>query len=139
MDKKALEMLEKANEFIKTHSNASFSVIDENGFPSASAIWLMGHKGVSEIYFSTPKGSNKYQRLQKCNKASINTYSDFNNLTLVGEAVVLTDQESKSKHWQEPFIHIYPEGDTDPTYCIIKFTTKRVSLHIDHEGAEFTL
>jgi len=132
-------MIEKANQFFKTRQDASFSVLDENGYPSTSAIWLMNQDNISDIYFSTPVGSNKYKRLQKSNKASINCYAEFNNLTLVGEAEVLTDQESKTKHWQEPFIHIYPKGDTDPTYCIIKFTTKRVSLHIDHEGAEFTL
>jgi len=133
------QMLEKANEFIKTRSDASFSVLDESGYPSASAIWLMGHKGVSEIYFSTPVGSNKYKRLQKNGKASLNCYAQFDNLTLVGEAEVLTDKESKTKHWQEPFIHIYPKGDTDPTYCVIKFTTRRVSMNINHEAAEFAM
>jgi len=132
-------LVEKANNFIKTRNDASFSVLDENGYPSASAIWLMGHDNIAEIYFSTPAGSNKYKRLQKSNKASICTYAEFSTLTLVGEAEILTDQESKTKHWQEPFIHIYPGGDTDPNYCVIKFTTKRVSLHINHEGAEFTL
>ena len=132
-------MFEKANQFIKTRQDGSFSVIDESGYPSASAVWLINQENISEIYFSTIVGSNKYQRLQKNNKASLCCYAEFNNLTLVGEAEILTDQASKSKHWQEPFIHIYPKGDTDPTYCIIKFTTKRVSLHIDHEGAAFTL
>jgi len=133
------KMFEKANQFIKTRQDGSFSVIDESGYPSASAVWLINQENISEIYFSTIVGSNKYQRLQKNNKASLCCYAEFNNLTLVGEAEILTDQASKSKHWQEPFIHIYPKGDTDPTYCIIKFTTKRVSLHIDHEGAAFTL
>ena len=65
-------------------------------------------------------------------------HTQFDNLTLVGQAEVLTDQQSKTKHWQEPFIHIYPGGDSDPNYCVIKFTTKRVSLNISHEGAEST-
>ena len=133
------KMLEKASQFFKTRNDASFSVIDESGFPSASAIWLMGHESVAEIYFSTPSGSNKHKRLQKNKNACICTYAEFNNLTLVGEAEILTDLESKSKHWQEPFIHIYPGGVTDPNYCVIKFTTKRVSMHIDHEGAEFAM
>ncbi|MCL2527374.1 MAG: pyridoxamine 5'-phosphate oxidase family protein [Defluviitaleaceae bacterium] len=133
------KLLAKANEFIKTRNDASFSVLDESGFPSASAIWLMGHESIAEIYFSTPVGSNKYKRLQKSNKACICAYTGFSNLTLVGEAEILTDQASKTKHWQEPFIHIYPGGDTDPGYCIIKFVTKRVSLHIEHEGGEFLL
>ena len=131
------KFFEKANQFFKTRENASFGVIDENGYPSISAIWLAERGNISEVYFSTPVGSNKYKRLQKNNKASICCYADINNLTLVGEAEILTDQESKSKHWQDQFIYIYPEGETDPTYCIIKFTTKRVSLNIDHEGAEF--
>ncbi|MCL2855723.1 MAG: pyridoxamine 5'-phosphate oxidase family protein [Defluviitaleaceae bacterium] len=132
-------MIEKANEFLKTCGNGSFSVLDESGHPSSSAIWLMGQENVREIYFSTPMGSNKYKRLQKSAKAGINCYSDFNNLTLVGDAVVLTDQESKTKHWQEMFIHIYPEGPTDPNYCVIKFATKRISMHIDHQSLEFNL
>jgi hypothetical protein len=32
-----------------------------------------------------------------------------------------------------------PGGETDPNYCIIKFTAKRASLWIDNEGAEFTI
>jgi len=133
------KMLQKANQFIKTRQDASFSVMDESGYPSASAVWLINQEDISEIHFSTIVGSNKYKRLQKNNRASICCYSEFDNLTLVGEAEVLTDQASKSKHWQEPFIHIYPKGETDPTYCVIRFVTKRVSLHIDHEGAEFVM
>ncbi|MFV0394567.1 MAG: pyridoxamine 5'-phosphate oxidase family protein [Coprobacillaceae bacterium] len=133
------KILDKANQFLKTRKDGSFSVIDESGFPSASAIWLINQEDISEIYFSTFVGSNKYKRLQNSKKASICCYAEFNNLTLVGNAEILTDQESKSKHWQEPFKHIYPKGDIDPTYCIIKFTTKRVSLHINNEGAEFLL
>lgn len=133
------KVLEKANQFIQNRTEASFSVIDENGYPSASAVWLINQEDVSEVYFSTIIGSNKYKRLQKNSRASICCYAEFDNLTLVGDAKVLTDQESKSMHWQEPFIHIYPAGETDPTYCIIKFTTRRISLHIENEGCEFTI
>ena len=127
------EMIKKANELLKNCNDGSFSVMDENGYPSASAIWLLGQEDIKEIYFSTHIGSNKYKRVQNGGKASINCYSDFHNLTLVGDAVVMTDQETKTKYWQEMFAHVYPKGDTDPTYCIIKFTTKRVSAHIDEE------
>ncbi|MCL2378760.1 MAG: pyridoxamine 5'-phosphate oxidase family protein [Defluviitaleaceae bacterium] len=130
---------EKATQFLKTRNDAAFSVLDENGYPSTSAIWLVNQECVSEIYFSTPVGSNKYKRLQNSNKASICCYAEFNNLTLVGEAEILTDQESKTKHWKEQFIYVYPQGPSDPTYSIIKFTTKRVSQNIEHQAAEYTL
>jgi len=137
--KMSKEMIQKANEFFKARNDASFSVLDESGYPSASAVWLINQEDITEVYFSTFVGSNKYNRVKNGGKASICCYSEFNNLTLIGEAEILTDQASKTKHWQEPFIHIYTGGDTDPNYCIIKFVTKRVSMHIDHEGAEFTI
>jgi len=132
-------ILEKANQMIKTCENASFGVIDESGFPSVSAISLCNPKSISELVFTTNIGSNKYKRLQANNKVSICHYTDANNLTLVGTCEILIDQETKDKYWQDWFTYVYPEGKTDPTYCVIKFTTKRVSLWIDEEGAEFSI
>ena len=133
------KMLEKANQMIKTCEDAGFGVIDENGYPSVSAISLCNPENISEVYFTTNIGSNKEKRLRKNNKASVCCYSETNNLTLVGETEIFTDQETKSKYWQDWFVHVYSGGETDPTYCVIKFTTKRVSMWIDEEGAEFMI
>jgi hypothetical protein len=51
----------------------------------------------------------------------------------VGEAEILTDQETKSRFWRDSFIDHYPGRETDPIYVIIKFTTKRVSFWIGNE------
>ena len=134
-----IAITKKANQMIQTFESASFGVIDENGYPSVSAISLCYPETISELHFTTTLDSNKTKRLQQNNKASINCYSDMNNITLVGEANILTDQASKSKYWQDWFIHIYPGGKTDPNYCVIKFTAKHASLWIDDEGAEFTI
>jgi len=136
------KLLEKANEIIKSFDYASFGVIDENGFPSVSAISLQNPENISELYFTTTMDSNKVKRLQKNNKASINCYTSMNNITLVGETEIFSDQETKSKYWQEWVqlgSDVYPGGITDPNYCFIRFTTKRVALWIDDEGAEFEL
>ena len=132
-------ILEKANQMIKTCENGSFAVIDESGYPSVSTVSLIKPENISELYFSTNTGSNKEKRLQKNNKASVCCCVGGHNITLVGEAEVLTDQETKSKYWQDWFIDHYPGGEADPIYCVVKFTTKRVSLWIDCESAEFVL
>ena len=36
-------------------------------------------------------------------------------------------------------LNIYAGGKTDPNYCVIKFDTKRTSLWIDDETAEFVI
>jgi len=134
------KLLEKANNLIKTCDHASLGVIDENGYPSVSTVSLIKPDNISELYFSTNIGTNKEKRLQKNNKASVCCCVDgTNNITLVGEAEVFTDQETKSKYWLDWFKEVYPGGETDPTYCVIKFTTKRVSLWLGDDGAEFTL
>jgi len=132
----------KANELIKTLKYASFGVIDENGYPSVSAVSLVNPTNITELYFTTTMDSNKAKRLKKNNKASINCYTTMNNITLVGETEIFFDQETKSKYWQEWVklgADVYPAGASDTNYCFIKFTTKRVALWVDDEGAEFTL
>ena len=136
------KLFEKANEMIKTCKYASFGVIDEKGFPSVSAVSLSNPENISELYFTTTMDSNKAKRIQKNNKACINCYTDTNNITLVGVAEIFSDQETKSKYWQkwvELGADVYPGGVTDPNYCFVKFTTRRASLWIVDEGAEFTL
>ena len=136
------KILQKANEMIKTFKYASFGVIDENGYPSVSAISLSNPENISQLYFTTTMDSNKVKRLQKNNKASINCYTAENNITLVGEAEIFSDQETKSRYWQDWAAlgaDVYPGGVTDPNYCFVRFTTKRVSLWIDGEGAEFAI
>jgi len=136
------KLLEKANEMIKTFKHASFGVIDENGYPSASAISLQNPENIFKLYFTTTMDSNKAKRLQKNSRASVNLYTDMNNITLVGEARIFSDQETKSKYWHEWVARgqdVYPGGATDPNYCIIEFSTKRMSLWMGDEGVEFML
>ena len=76
--------------------------------------------------------------MQGNNKVSICFQAENDNITLVGVAEILTDQESKSRCWQNWFINHYPGGETDPNYIIVKITTRRVSLWVDGEIAAFT-
>lgn len=137
------KLYEKANEIIKALAHASFGVIDENSYPSVSAVALINPESISELYFTTTLDSNKANRLQKNNKASVNCCTSTSNITLVGEAKIFSDEQAKRKHWQgwiDAGADVYPGGVTDPNYCFIKFTTKRVSLWIAEEGeAEFKL
>ena len=131
-------IFERANQIVKSCDAAYVGLFTEDGYPTVSTVSNIDSNNILEIYFSTGIGSNKVQRLRKNNRASICYRSGSDNITLVGEAELLTDQETKSRMWQSWFIEHYPEGETDPNYCIIKFTSKRVSLWVGYEWAEFT-
>jgi general stress protein 26 len=126
-------IIEKANQIIKTCDTAYVGVIDENGYPSVATISPIKQENIMEIYFSTNIGGNKEKRLRKNNRASICFREGNNNITLVGDTEIITDQETKSRFWLDWFINHYPGGETDPNYIIVKLTTKRVSLWIDFE------
>lgn len=132
-------IFEKANQVIKTCNTAYIGVIDENGCPSVSTMSPIKPENIFEVYFSTNLDANKTKRLLKDKRASVCFSTDKDNITLVGEAEILTDQETKSRMWLDWFSGIYLQGETDPNYCIIKIATKRVSLWVDGEGAEITI
>jgi len=128
----------KANQIIKNSTDAYFGVIDENGCPSVSTVTVIKPENIFDVCFSTGLRSNKVNRLQKDNRASICFHAGGDNITLVGTAEILTDQETKNKYWMGWTDH-FPGGETDPDYCIIKLTVKRASLWIDSEDAAFTV
>ena len=132
-------LFEKANQIVRANSSAQLGLIDEEGYPSVSTISTIKTESIFEIYASTNIGANKEKRLRKNNKASICFCADGNNVTLVGDAEIVTDQETKSRCWLDWFKDHYQGGETDPDYVVIKFKTKRVSLWIDCESAEFTI
>ena len=132
-------IFEKAHRVIQACDAAYLGVIDETGGPSVSTVSPIRPENIFEAYFATGLNVNKTRRLLKDNRASVCYRLDNDNITLVGHAEILTDQPSKSKYWLDWFINHIPGGETDPNYCVIKFTTQRVSLWIDHQVAEFTI
>ena len=131
-------IFEKANQIIKSCDATYLGVIDENGFPSVCAVSPTKTENILEVYFSTNIGSNKEKRLRNNNRASVCFRSGGNNITLVGEAEIITDQKIKSEYWLDWFKDHYAGGETDPNYIIIRLKTKRAALWIDNEQAEFT-
>ena len=129
----------KANQIIKNCDAAYLGVIDENGCPHVSTVSAIKQENIFTAYFSTGTDANKTKRLLRDKRASVCYRAGGNNITLTGEAIILTDQETKSQYWLDWFINHFPGGETDPNYCIIKFTAKRVSLWVDNVSAEFTI
>jgi len=130
------KIINKSSEMIKKASNAHLGVVDENGYPVVMSMSLTNTESISEVYMTTTLDSNKAVCLKKNNKASLCISNENDNITLVGEIEICTDQETKSKCWQNWFNEVYEGGETDPNYCVLKFTTKRYKLFIGYETAE---
>ena len=65
---------------------------------------------------------NMIDKLKTAFIGSIDNARFFRGVMLRGTMEVLTDSASKEMIWQEGDTMYYPEGVTDPDYCVLKFT-----------------
>ena len=99
--------------------------VDAEGFPNIKAM-LQPRKreGIKIIYLTTNTSSMRVAQYRENNHACI-YFGDarvFRGVMLRGTMEVLTDSASKEMIWREGDTMYYPEGVTDPDYCVLKFT-----------------
>lgn len=117
------------------------SLIDDEGFPTASVLSVSKADGISEVTFCTGLDEKKVSRIKACNRASVCFGSIEHNITLVGTIEVVTDPEVKKAMWYDGLQFMFEGGAEDPNYCVLRFKTKRYNLFFtdDYEHAEGTL
>ncbi len=81
-------------------------------------------EGIKVFYFNTNAFSVRVAHYRVNPKASIYFCDEknFRAVMLKGTMEVLTDQNSKNMIWRKGDTQYYPEGVTDPNYCVLKFT-----------------
>ena len=104
---------------------AIISSVDADGFPNTKAM-LQPRKrtGIKEIYFSTNTSSMRVTQYMENPKACVYFFDKrfFRGVMLRGNMEVLTDSDTKEEIWRTGDEMYYPQGVTDPDYCVLKFT-----------------
>jgi len=130
------QIIKKAGDVIASKANyvgggmegyAVLSLIDENGYPSASTLTIARADGINWLTFATSPDSNKIKRIAKNKKASVCIASSGYNITLVGTIEVIEDPELKKTMFFEPMKHMW-SGPEDPNFYVVKFNTERYNL-----------
>lgn len=115
--------------------------IDEDGFPNMKAM-LQPRKreGIKIIYFTTNTSSMRVVQYRKNDHASVYFCDNgvfFVVSCCVGTMEVLTDSASKEMIWREGDTMYYPEGVTDPDYCVLKFTAFSGRFYSEFKSEDF--
>lgn len=110
------------------HQSVSFiSSVDETGFPNTKAMLPPRKRdGIKTFYFTSNTSSMRASQYRKNPKACI-YFCDrrfFRGVMLVGTMEVLEDSDSKELIWREGDTMYYPQGVTDPDYCVLRFTAE---------------
>lgn len=117
--------------------------ISEEGFPHMKAMLAPRKRvGIRDFYFTTNTSSMRVAQYRKNPNACIYFYDDqrfFQGVMLIGRMEVLEDSASKEMIWQEGDTMYYPEGVTDPDYCVLKFTADSGRYYANFHSETFEI
>lgn len=123
--------------------NTSFiGSIDQNGFPNVKAMLPpRKREGIKTFYFTTNTSSKRVAeyRIQPNSCIYFCDRRYFKGVMLLGTMEVLEDSESKEMIWQEGDTIYYPEGVTDPDYCVLRFTASSGRFYSNFSSEDFAV
>lgn len=118
------------------------SYVDDDGYPLTKAMLAPREReGIRTFWFTTNTSSNKVKIYRENPKASIYFVDRrfFRGVNLVGTMEVLETAEAKERIWQPGDTMYYPEGVTDPDYCVLKFTALKGRYYSNFKSENFEI
>jgi len=136
--------LRKVEKLVKKSSVSFISSVDEKGFPNTKAMLPPRIiDGLKTFYFSTNTSSARVQQYRQNPKACIYFYQKslflYWGVMLKGSMQVLEDEAIKQVLWKPGDKMYYPQGVTDPDYCVLKFTANEGRYYYNLETGSFTV
>lgn len=127
---------------IDKQKTAFIGSVDREGYPTIKAM-LQPRKreGIRTIYLTTNTSSMRVAQYRNNNRACV-YFCDtrfFKGVMLRGTMEVLTDSASKEMIWREGDTMYYPQGVTDPDYCVLKFTALSGRFYSEFHSEDFTV
>lgn len=127
---------------IDKQKTAFIGSVDREGYPTIKAM-LQPRKreGIRTIYLTTNTSSMRVAQYKENDRACI-YFCDtrfFKGVMLRGTMEVLTDSASKEMIWREGDTMYYPQGVTDPDYCVLKFTALSGRFYSDFHSEDFSV
>jgi len=122
------QIIVTAKGVIKNSHYTSLITIDEFNQPRARVMETFKPEEGFVIWMGTNPRSRKIQQIQKNPKATLH-YFDRTNMayvSLMGEAFIVNDTETKSQKWKEGWERFYKNRTDD--YMLIKFVPETLEL-----------
>jgi general stress protein 26 len=128
------EIIARAGEIVARNTGEEtycvLALIDLDGYPTISTITASKAEGINWLTFCTGFGSDKTDRIIRCNSASVCFNSNEYNITLIGTIDIITDPKVKEEMWYGGLVNHF-SGPQDTNYCVLRFKTERYNLLID--------
>ena len=141
------EVIKRASELINSMAEyklggmegyAALSLIDENGYPSATTFCITKADGIKWLTFNTAMDRPYAKRIAENNKACVCINSSSYTINLVGTVEACTDMETKKANWFPFFDETdHWTGIDDPNLLILRFTTERYTIQFTDDPTHY--
>jgi len=113
---------------IKNNHYAKLITFGPDGAPRARIMTNLPMGKDMVIWFATGLSTSKIRDIKKNPNVCvfIDDPDDQTNASIVGTVEIVTEKKLLKKFWQEVFGFFFPGGPTDPDYCLLKITPKKV-------------
>lgn len=127
---------------IDKQSVSFIASVSEDGFPNMKSMLPPRKRtGIKEFWFTTNMSSMRVAQYRENPNASI-YFCDkrfFRGVMLTGQMEVLEDADTKQMIWHEGDTMYYPQGVTDPDYCVLKFTAAKGRYYSNFHSEDFDI
>ena len=114
--------------------------VDEEGFPNSKAMLSpRKREGIKHLFFTTNTSSMRVGQYLNNPKACVYFFDQrfFRGVMLKGVMEVLHDRASKEMIWRDGDEMYYPQGVTDPDYCVLRFTAQTGRYYSNFKSENF--
>ncbi|MCL2768210.1 MAG: pyridoxamine 5'-phosphate oxidase family protein [Synergistaceae bacterium] len=121
---------------------AFIASVDGDGFPNIKAMLSPRKRnGLREYWFTTNTSSMRAGQYRNNHNACIYFYDSrfFRGVQIRGTMEVLEDAAVKEEIWQSGDELYYPQGVTDPDYCVLKFTAQSGRYYANFKSEDFEI
>ncbi|WP_293663533.1 pyridoxamine 5'-phosphate oxidase family protein [uncultured Phascolarctobacterium sp.] len=136
------DQIKTIGNLIDKQSTAFLSSVDADGFPNTKAMLAPRlREGIRVFYLTSNTSSMRAAQYRQNPKACL-YFCDrrfFRGVMLLGTVKVLTDAAAKELIWREGDTMYYPQGVTDPDYCVLRFTAHQGRYYSNFKSEDFSI
>lgn len=136
------DQIKTIGNLIDKQSTAFLSSVDADGFPNTKAMLAPRLREGLRVFYLTSNTSSMRTAQYRQNPKACLYFCDrrfFRGVMLLGTVEVLTDAAAKELIWREGDTMYYPQGVTDPDYCVLRFTAHQGRYYSNFKSEDFSI
>lgn len=136
------DQIKTIGNLIDKQSTAFLSSVDADGFPNTKAMLAPRLREGLRVFYLTSNTSSMRAAQYRQNPKACLYFCDrrfFRGVMLLGTVKVLTDAAAKELIWREGDTMYYPQGVTDPDYCVLRFTAHQGRYYSNFKSEDFNI